>query len=859
MNRFRAELVRGSSTAMFTMTSRIARVPAGRWTALVFVFAAFDPTLEPVAAQPVPAAARDESAQPSVIAPTLVYAPAPRFPEAAIAAGIVESTVVLRVTIDARGLVSAAEVMESAGDGFDEAAQQAASAYRFEPARREGEPVAARILLKVEFRQPSPAVEASPPPEPAPALVTAGARPARSSAAVEVKVQGQSQAEHLRRSAEAVHVVETAEAKRRTSDLGEVLARTQGVGVQRAGGVGSDMRFSLNGLTDDQVRFFLDGVPLEFAGYPFGIANIPVNLVERVEIYRGVVPIRFGADTLGGAVNVVGDRRIRGSHASASLQAGSFGTYLTTLSAQHLDEGSGWFNRVSGFIDRAENDYAMDIEVPDALGREQPAHVYRFHDGYRAEGVNLETGLVGKPGAKRLLLRGFVTHFDKEIQHNLVMTFNPYGDITLSELSAGGTVRYENSIGERVRVGVVAGYAHGQMRYTDVGECVYDWFGQCVRPRPQPGERNGRAEDQLYQEHSAYGRVNVDYKLHPNHVIGVSLSPTYVSRTGDEQRQAKPDARDPLSAQRQLFGLVAGIEHKAHLIDGRLENALFFKDYLQVLRSEDPLPSGNFQERDRETHRFGLGDALRYVFAPSVYAKASYEWATRLPRPDEIFGNAFPVQPNLQLEPELSHNINLGITLDVPLQHAGRLRADVNGFVRDADQLIVLVGTDKTSMYQNVYSARSLGAETAFGWTSPGEYIALDGNVTYVDFRNTSTTGAFARSEGERIPNRPYLFGNLSARFQLRRVAAPRDELALIWATRYVHAFFRGWEGIGTDKLTVDAQVLHALALTYVAQSDPVSLSFTGEVQNLTDQAAFDFFGVQRPGRAFFFKATASL
>jgi vitamin B12 transporter len=76
-----------------------------------------------------------------------------------------------------------------------------------------------------------------------------------------------------------------------------------------------------------------------------------------------------------------------------------------------------------------------------------------------------------------------------------------------------------------------------------------------------------------------------------------------------------------------------------------------------------------------------------------------------------------------------------------------------------------------------------------------------------------------------------------------------------------VHPFFRGWEGLGATatKLSVDAQVLHALALTYLVEGDDAALSFTGEVQNLTDQAAFDFFGVPRPGRAFYFKATVAL
>src|SRR5262249_19840782 len=131
---------------------------------------------------------------------------------------------------------------------------------------------------------------------------------------------------------EAVTVVETERAQRESSDLGEVLARTQGIGVRRAGGLGSDTRFSIDGLTDDQVRFFLDGVPLELAGYPFGIANVPVNLIERVEIYSGVVPARFGADALGGAVNLVTDDDLRGHKLAASYEVGSFGTLRLTLS-----------------------------------------------------------------------------------------------------------------------------------------------------------------------------------------------------------------------------------------------------------------------------------------------------------------------------------------------------------------------------------------------------------------------------------------------------------------------------------------------------------------------------------------------
>jgi len=818
---------------------------------------------------------RQDAPDPSVAAPRILVAPAPSFPEAALAEGLTEAAVTVRVTIGVDGRVQEATVLESAGHGFDERAQATALSYLFEPATRDGEPVAARVLIRIEFRIPEPTAAAAvvpvPPPappavEPSPPAETTGSitdthtSPAEP---VEVTVRGYSEADRLRRSAEAVHVVSTETAKRQTQDLGEVLARTQGVGVQRSAGLGSDTRISLNGLTDDQIRFFLDGVPLDFMGYPFGIANVPVNLVERIEIYRGVVPVRFGADALGGAINLVSDRDIEaGGHAAASFQAGSFGTYRATLDGHHLGEQSGWLTRVGAFLDLAENDYPMDHVVPDASGQQVPARVYRFHDGYGALGANLETGVLNKPWAKRLLLRGFVTEYDKEIPHNLMMTFNPYGDVELGEFTAGGTLRYEQAFFQQLAVSAVAGYAYRTISYSDVGECVYDWFGQCIDERAQPGERVGRAQEQDYWEHDIYARVNVDWLAHPDHALHLSLSPTYIERTGQEHRLPNPEARDPLSAERRLAGLVTGVEYELQLFERRLENRLFFKDYLQVLRSEDPLSNGvDFRREDRTTHRVGLGDGLRYGFLEWLYAKASYEWATRLPRPDEIFGDAFPVQPNLELKPEVSHNANLGVTIDALETAIGQVRADVNGFARDADELIRLVGDDQAASYQNVYSARSLGIESALGWTDPHDFVAIDGNATYVDFRNTSDAGGLADYEGDRIPNRPYLFATGNVRLRAHNVSASEDELSLTWTSRYVHSFYRSWESLGAadDKLEVPDQLLHSLSLSYFVRGDQAELSFSGEVHNLTDAKTYDFFGVPKPGRSTYFKVTASL
>ncbi len=196
------------------------------------------------------------------------------YPEEARRSGL-EASVGLRLTIDVRGQVVEAAVTEAAGHGFDEAAQEATLRFRFAPALRGTRPVQARLHFVYEFKLPlasaapdpepltEPAPSAPAVPEPVPAEVTAespSSQPAP--VAVDVQVRGKlTEGERLQQSAEAVTVVDTKKAKQQTADMGEVLARTQGVSVRRYGGLGSTARISMNGLYDDQIRLFLPAVP----------------------------------------------------------------------------------------------------------------------------------------------------------------------------------------------------------------------------------------------------------------------------------------------------------------------------------------------------------------------------------------------------------------------------------------------------------------------------------------------------------------------------------------------------------------------------------------------------------------------
>nr|WP_171447458.1 TonB-dependent siderophore myxochelin receptor MxcH [Corallococcus carmarthensis] len=795
-------------------------------------------------------------AEPIIELPKLIHSVEAPYPPEAERAQL-EANVRLRLRVDTQGQVTQAEVLEPVGHGFDEAARTAALQFRFTPAKRNGVAAPARVTYTYVFQLPgrSKAVAATPPPALSSAPRTAASQdeaPAEYQEDVEVTAVGETRAERRRKSAEAVQVIELEQASMESADLGTALARTEGVDVRRAGGLGSTARISIAGLSDDQVRFFIDGVPLEFAGYGPGLANVPVNLVQQMEVYQGVVPIRFGADVLGGAVELVTDQDVRGTGVSGSYELASFDTHRFTASARHLQESTGLLVRAHGFYDDARNNYPINVEVPNDLGKLAPVEVRRFHDGYRAGGASIEAGFVDQPWARRLLVRGFINAAGRDVQNDPNME-SPYGEVTSAEGSAGATLRYSQSHEPGITVDAVGGYTFRRNRFLDLGTCAYDWYGRCFTTLPQPGEISEGGVERYINQHTAFARLHAAWTPVPGgaHTLRLAVSPTFVSRSGEDRRLQAINVLDPLSEGRGVTSLVTGVEYQADAFDGRLQNIAFVKDYLQDVRAQKLLPSAEFLDLGRTAHEFGVGDSLRFRLGSTLSAKASYEWATRLPRPDELFGDGLLIADSLDLQPETSHNFNLGLGYASEPTPAGGFRANVGGFARLAEQLIFLTARGSYYAYENVVAARSLGVLGAAGWTSPGRYLSLDGNASWQDLRNTSTEGRYADFNGQRLPNRPYLTANGSAQGRLTGMLRFQDELLVTWRTRYVDSFLLAWEGVGSQdsKLRIDSQLTHALALTYVIRDMTTRLSWTLDFQNITNAQTFDFYGVQRPGR----------
>lgn len=672
----------------------------------------------------------------------------------------------------------------------------------------------------------------------------------------ELTVRGSEVSTALPETAYDVGTVDTSELSLRSYDLGEILTRFTPVTVQRAGGLGSRGTYALGGLGGERLRFFLDGVPLALTAYSGGVANIPVGLLSGIEVYQGVVPVRFAGDALGGAVNLVTHPNIRQTRFSASYQFGSFSTHRVAVSGQYAHRDSGFFARGSAFLDDTANDYDVDVTVTNSRGQDSPYTGSRFHDGYRGLGLVLAVGLTDQSWAERLVIEGFGSDFDKDVQNGTGTMDVPYGEVEFDREAYGGKLEYAVGLGASTWLELRAGYTRRQSLFSDLSDCIYAWDGSCApAPNGSKGETSNNATERYLQTDTLFLRPTVTQHLSDAHQLDFAVSIDRSERTGENRLLA--DGYDRLERPRSLWVSVAGVELGSRFFDDALRNTAFVKGYLMHTEAYDLLATGEWRDASQTMFQGGGGDSLRYFFNPEWAVSTSYEYATRFPTIDEIYGNGLVLE-NLDLSPETSHNVNLGTQLSALETELGTWRGSVNGFFRWSEDLITTFSDGNTSSATNIAAARALGVEGGLGWTSPGGWVTVDGRATFQDLRNEATTTDYAQYRGQRIPNIPHLTASGRAGFNLFELFADGDSVELGYRLRFVDGFLVGFEGNtrNGDKLAVDPQLSHDLSLTYSVQLAGVTVAASVEATNVTDTKLFDFYGVQRPGRAFYTKWT---
>jgi TonB family protein len=194
-----------------------------------------------------------------------------------------DATVVVDVAIGTDGSVTQAWVVQGA-EPFAAAALSASRGWRFEPATRNGQRVASKLRVAVDFRQPRP--EPPVPPVPSPAAVPALPAP-KAAEPIEVTIQGS-------RVEPGGKTIGRAEVRLLPGAFGDPLRAVEVLpgATPLASGVPF---FYVRGAPPGNVGYFLDGIRVPLL-YHIGLGPSVVNpaLVDRVDFYPGGYPIRFG-------------------------------------------------------------------------------------------------------------------------------------------------------------------------------------------------------------------------------------------------------------------------------------------------------------------------------------------------------------------------------------------------------------------------------------------------------------------------------------------------------------------------------------------------------------------------------------
>ena len=654
--------------------------------------------------------------------------------------------------------------------------------------------------------------------------------------------------------------VDTREMQNTTKNLSDALAKAPGLKLRESGGVGSDMTLMLDGFSGKHVKIFIDGVPQEGVGPSFGLNNIPVSFANRIEVYKGVVPVGFGTDAIGGVVNIVTDRRRKGWFADASYSYGSFNTHKSYI---HFGQTlkNGFTYEVNAFQNYSDNDYRVDSPVEDfetgRIDRDVKERVRRFNDTYHNEAVVGKLGFTGRSWADRLMLGVTWSHLYKEVQTGVRQEI-VYGEKHRRGYSLMPSLEYSkrNLFVRGLEATLTASYNKDVTTNVDTASYKYNWRGERALLN-SPGE-------QTYQHlratnHNWNGTATLNYRIGRTHLFTLNHVLTDFRRSNTSLLTSQP-VTDPIDKRTRKN--ITGLSYRLMPTD-KWNLSLFGKYYNQYVAG--PVATTEAQEEfvrsTRNIDFWGYGAAGTWFLLPGVQAKLSYEKACRLPTIEEMFGDEDLEMGDMNIRPERSDNINLNLSY---AQSFGRHSVYIEGGVvyrntKDYIQrnIASMSGGKYAATYINYGNVLTKGYNLSarYGFA---RWLSVGGNFTKMNvcdnMRQAMGSTAANINYKERISNLPYLFADSDINFYWHDCLRKGSVLTVTYDNQYLHSFTYYSAKLGANKgdYVVPDQFSHNLTLTYSLGRG--RYNFSVECRNFTDEKLYDNFSLQKAGRAFYGK-----
>ena len=657
-----------------------------------------------------------------------------------------------------------------------------------------------------------------------------------------VTVSGKSIAHQKKEESMPVTVIDMSNMRGTVSNVQDILAKTVGVTLRTSGGVGSSSRISVRGLEGKRIGFFIDELPMTEQTDYLDINDIPVDMIDRIEIYKGVVPARFGGSSLGGAINIV-IREYPDKYADLSYGYESFNTHKAQGVFKRNLKARGLVFGIGGGYTTSDNNYTFDSPYREGL------RITRNHDKYRKYIIG------GSFKAKKwwfdeVEFEPVVVKTYKEIQGIEYDIREAHSESLMAGLA--NKLTKDNFLTEGLNFDMFNGVVLTKMNFIDKATRRYEWDGSSY---PTPSRYGGEVgynfpSDSDDQKLSFINKTNLEYIINERHSFNFNSVFSIAKGTPKDELKTLSLGKQ-VNFDSRMHSWVSGVTYDLRSLDDVFLNSLTVRYYQYTMHTQmAPLFVPGKYDVDLQKNNWGVNNALRYRFLPSLMGKLSAGYEVRIPSENELLGDGISVVPSADLLPERNASANLGLLFDLTGKHPTNAQIEMNFFYMYLQDMIRYTAGLIGAQYQNFGEMRTLGVEfEAKADVLPSLYAYV--NTTYQDLRDTRDYEPASTvpnpTKYKRMPNIPYLMANAGMEFHRENLFGGSGQNTRLFAdVAFVEEYFYDFELTQLQKRRIPRSTTIDIGFEHSFLNNKLFIS--GKLRNVTNEKTLSEFNRPLPG-----------
>ena len=657
-----------------------------------------------------------------------------------------------------------------------------------------------------------------------------------------VTVSGKSIAHQKKEESMPVTVIDMSNMRGTVSNVQDILAKTVGVTLRTSGGVGSSSRISVRGLEGKRIGFFIDELPMSEQTDYLDINDIPIDMIDRIEIYKGVVPARFGGSSLGGAINIV-IREYPDKYADLSYGYESFNTHKAQGVFKRNLKARGLVFGIGGGYTTSDNNYTFDSPYREGL------RITRNHDKYRKYIIG------GSFKAKKwwfdeVEFEPVVVKTYKEIQGIEYDIREAHSESLMAGLA--NKLTKDNFLTEGLNFDMFNGVVLTKMNFIDKATRRYEWDGSSY---PTPSRYGGEVgynfpSDSDDQKLSFINKTNLEYIINERHSFNFNSVFSIAKGTPKDELKTLSLGKQ-VNFDSRMHSWVSGLTYDLRSLDDVFLNSLTLRYYQYTMHTQmAPLFVPGKYDVDLQKNNWGVNNALRYRFLPSLMGKLSAGYEVRIPSENELLGDGISVVPSADLLPERNASANLGLLFDLTGKHPTNAQIEMNFFYMYLQDMIRYTAGLIGAQYQNFGEMRTLGVEfEAKADVLPSLYAYV--NTTYQDLRDTRDYEPASTvpnpTKYKRMPNIPYLMANAGMEFHRENLFGGSGQNTRLFAdVAFVEEYFYDFEMTQLQKRRIPRSTTIDIGFEHSFLNKKLFIS--GKLRNVTNEKTLSEFNRPLPG-----------